>query len=347
MPGTLSFWFHRAVALLLVLGAGALAYIFMPSCANLIDADDVLCHRLAAEKDGVVDWPDESVVDKMVWYFDDPGNPCQAFDRVMESPWWFNSEARAYIDGFGIAQGHNWGHLGRADVMTFNPKSQVVDTPLARTYNAYANIVYANLEGIELNRSHSLDDFEYYDSYLKWAAAYVSQKTYRVNGNCDRPCQAVDSGLCTIARTVSGAFRNDFIDLYQTFFYEIDAIWRASTIVHEVRHARDGMLHNGGAGCVDNPACDWAWSSNRANTHELLWLAAYYYAPDPHPFITDARRDRAKSLFNLKLTNSFVLPVLWNLDHMKDINDVPEFYVERVACSDDPNNPHPCIGLAD
>lgn len=340
MQSAVSFRFHRGLALLLVLGGGTLAYMLMPSCANLVDADDALCHAIASPKDGAVDWPDDAH-----WYFDSAG-ACHIFDHVMASPWWSNSEARAYIEGFGIAQGHNWDSLGRDDMMTFNTKTYEVDTPLARTYNGYANIVYANLEGIELDRSRSLGDFEYYDTFLKWSSAYVSQKTYRINGNCKRDCRTVESNRCVIARTVSGRLRNDYIDLYQTFFYEIDAIWRASTIVHEVRHARDEVLHNGGSGCPDGSACDYSWSHAGSNTYEALWLAALYYAPAGHPFVSDARRDRAKSLFYQELVTGFTKPPIWSLDKMENINETPEFYVEQVACSDDPRHPHHCLVLA-
>lgn len=232
------------------------------------------------------------------------------------------------------------------DVMTYHPKSLEVDTPLARTYNGYSNIVFANLEGIQLDRRRPLSDFDYYDTFLKWSTAYVFQKTFRVSANCISSCESVESNHCTIARTVNGRFRNDFIDLYQTFFYEIDSVWRASTIVHEVRHAHDGVQHDGGTACPGKSACDRSWSSGGANTYEALWLAAFYYAPEKHPFISDMRRARAKSLFFETVRNGFLTPALWSLNQLKDINEIPEFYVERAVCSEDPQQPHHCIGLA-
>ncbi len=229
--------------------------------------------------------------------------------------------------------------------MTVNEVTQEIDTPLGRTYNAYANIVYANPPGIELDRSRALDDFEYYDSFLKWASAYVSQKTYRVNGNCNRDCETVFSTSCVIARTVSGPFRNDYTDLYQTFFYDLDAVWRASTIVHEVRHARDQITHDSCV-CDNVTACDLRWSSNGANTYEVMWLAAYYWTPDDHAFITLARRARASALFNTRRDVMFCEKPRWQLGDFMYINESPEFYVEQVACSEDPSNPHYCLMLA-
>jgi hypothetical protein len=342
MPSEVKPRWRGTITLLAIAAVGALAYMFMPSCSMLADADDTLCHAIAAAKDGVVDWPD---YDAEHWR----GGPvsCHGFDHCTVNPWFSSQDARAYIEGFGIAQGHNWADLGGADVMSVDKVTEEVDTPLGRTYNAYANIVFANLEGTELDRGRSLSDFEYYDTYLKWSSAYVSQKTYRVNGNCFRNCRTVESSWCVIARTVTGPFRNDFIDLYQTFFYDIDSILRASTIVHEVRHARHGISHDGGGGCTHGSACDTRWSRSGANTYELMWLAAYYYTPEDHPFITPARRQRAVSLFNLKRESGFNEQVLWKLGDFYAINEIPEFYVEEAACSEDPDNPHPCLILAD
>ena len=331
----------RAKALLIAAGVGALVYMFMPSCALfLADEDDTLCHALAAAEGGVVQWP----VDER-WHTDPTGG-CHVFDQVMMNPWCLSEDAQEYIGGFGIVQGHNWGDFERGDPATYDEESAEVDAPLGRTYNGYANLVYANREGIELDRGRSLGDFEYYDTFLKWASAFVSQKTYRVNGSCSRSCQTVGSSSCAIANTVSGPFRNDYIDLYQTFYYDIDAVWRASTVVHEVRHARDQVLHSGGTGCPRGSACDRRWSKAGSNTYEMLWLAAYYWTPEDHPFITPARRARAQVLFEELRKNAFNDPVQWDLGSLALINEIPEFYVYEAACSEDPENPHRCLVLA-
>lgn len=330
----------RVRALLVAALMGAFVYMFMPSCAFFADADDTLCHALAAAESGLVDWPDQER-----WYSDDRG-ACHVFDNIMMSPWWSSEDARNYLDGFGIAQGHNWGDLGREDMTTFDPKTFEVDTPLARTYNAYANIVYSSYEGIDLDRTRSLGDFGYYDTFLKWSSAFVAQKTYRINGNCNRNCLSVESYGCVIAKTTTGPVRNDYIDLYQTFYYDIDAIWRASTILHEVRHARDQVTHSGGSGCPRNSACDRQWSQAGANTYEMLWLAAYYWTDEDHPFITPGRRARAQALFETLRQSSFINTPQWDLLSLRNINDIPEFYVYQAACSEDPNNPHRCLILA-
>ncbi len=117
------------------------------------DADDTLCHAIAAAKDGVVDWP---VDEYSRWY---SPKDCHCFDQIMQNPWWLSQDVRSYIEGFGIAQGHNWGDLGRADMTTFTKDTQEVDTPLGRTYNAYSNIVFANLEGSLYSNSRRGSNF--------------------------------------------------------------------------------------------------------------------------------------------------------------------------------------------
>ncbi|NNE20248.1 MAG: hypothetical protein HKN10_17400 [Myxococcales bacterium] len=335
---------NRATGILAVAAAGALLYTFMPSCSMLADADDTLCFAIAEAKDGVVDWPDEEYLEP--GYNNDCGiTEFHECDHCDLNPWFESEEARAYIEGFGLAQGHGWGDLGRADMMTVNTVTKEIDTPLGRTYNAYANLVYANPPGIELDRAKDLKNFEYYDTFLKWMSAYVGQKTYRINGNCNRDCETVFSKECVIARTVSGPFRNDYTDLYQTFFYDLDAVWRASTIVHEVRHARDGRSHDACA-CINGSACDARWSSNGANTYELMWIAAYFYTPDDHQFITPARKKRAHSLFNHRKTAMFCWTPQWQLSDFWLINQIPEWYVHEAACSEDPRNTLPCMFLA-
>ena len=344
MPSQVKPRLSRVAALVVVAAVGALAYMFMPSCSALVDADDTLCFAIADAKDGVVDWPDEEYLES--GYKNDCGiTENHECDHCDLNPWFESEEARDYIEGFGLAQGHNWADLGAADVKSVNEATQEIDSPLGRTYNAYANLVYANPLGIELDRSRSLDDFEYYDSFVKWAPAYVSQKTYRVNGNCNRDCETVFSTNCVIARTVSGPFRNDYIDLYQTFFYDLDAVWRASTIVHEVRHARDRFSHDACV-CGNPSACDARWSSNGANTYELMWLAAYHFTPEDHPFITPARRARAADLFNTRREIMFCDKPQWQLGDFWYINETPEYFVHKVACSEDPDNPSNCIFLA-
>jgi hypothetical protein len=83
-----------------------------------------------------------------------------------------------------------------------------------------------------------------------------------------------------------------------------------------------------------------------ANTYEMLWLAAYYWTPEDHAFITPARRSRAQALFETLRQSAFNDPVQWDLGSLALINEIPEFYVYQAACSKDPDSPHGCLILA-
>ncbi len=327
-------------ALLLAALVAVLVYALMPSCLLFVpDEDDTLCHALQNAEGGEVDWP---AYDRE-WIGNEGSH---VFDHVWMSPWWFSEEAREHIEGFGLAQGHGWGELGRDQVLAYDEDRGEVVTPLGRTYNGYANIVYANAEGHELDRGKHLYDFSIYDTFLKWASAYVYQNTYRVDGSCARTCENVTSRRCEIAKTVEGTLRNDYIRLYQSFYYDIDAVIRGATIFHEVRHARGGMMHSASNGCPRRSSCELCWSRAGANTYEMLWLAAYIWTSSDHPYITDARRERAKDHFNMLRGFAFVEKVDWSLPHFYGINQMPEFYVAEAACSEDPDNPHRCLILA-
>ena len=328
-------------ALLIAAAAGTIAYLFMPSCAAFVpDADDTICHAIDAAEGGEVSWPSNTYT---IWA-SGRYHQCEVFDHLSRS-WWAESEkAREYIEGYGLAQGHGWDELGRDDVMSIDEATGYVDAPMARTYNAYANIAYATAQGIELDRTRSLDDFDYYDTFLAWASAYVRQRSFRVSGSCERACRSVGSSSCTTARTVSGRLRNKYILLYHSFFYDIDSIWRASTVVHEVRHAQDGRLHLGRA-CGRRFSCDRAWSDAGSNTYEMLWLAAYFHSGQDTDYISEVRKARAEAVFETLRLTGFDEQVRWNKASFAQINDLPEWYIEEVACSEG-SPTHRCLMLA-
>jgi hypothetical protein len=266
------------------------------------------------------------------------------FDLVEANPWFGDEAACAYMDGF-LAGGQGWAEMGYRNPMSFDEESGLVDTPIGRTYNGYANLIYAHARNIELEHERSLRDWDYYASFLEWVAAYVHQNTFRVNASCRRDCS--DSG-CAIARTVAGtSSRKDYITLYQTFFYDIDAVWRASTITHEIRHAREGSLHTGGNGCDRGSSCDRRWSDAGANTYEVLWLAAFANQSSRNEFITDARRSRAEARLDYMINNAFTdTPTRWTKEVFVGMSLKPRLVVEEMACSEDPIHPQHCLILA-
>ncbi len=341
MRDRLTQWLSIRQALLIAAASAVIAYLFMPSCTAFVpDADDMICHAIDAAEGGEVSWPHNTYA---MWasgrYFQ-----CEVFDHLSQSWWAESDEAREYIEGYGLAQGHGWAELGRDDAMSIDEATGYVDAPMARAYNAYANIAYAPVQGIDLDRNHSLDDFDYYDTFLAWASAYVRQRTFRVSGSCERACRSVGSSSCTTARTVSGRLRKEYILLYHSFFYDIDSIWRASTVVHEVRHAQDGRLHLGRA-CGRRFSCDRAWSEAGSNTYEMLWLAAYFHSGQDTDYISEVRKARAEAVFETLRLTAFDQQVRWNKASFAQINDLPEWYIEEVACSEG-SPTHRCLMLA-
>lgn len=315
---------HGASSIVLACCVALIASVFDASRAAA-DADDTLCHAISAAGGGPVDWPDDEY------------EPSGVFDNVLHSPWWFSQDARDYIAGY-FAGGHHWGDKG--DVLSFNPTNYRVDTPIGRTYNGYANIVYADIDvydppfGPKLDRTRSARDYDYYDTFLKWASAFVYRETFRVDGACNR-----DGG--NVATTHNGWLaRNDYIRLWQNFYYNIDAVKRASIIVHEVRHA-DGVSHSGS--CPRGGSCDPRWTHGGANTYEMLWLAAYYHTPHDHPYITQARRDRAEVHFDYLRQMAFAVEPDWILGNFLFINLIPDYYLEFAVCSEDPYNTYRCL----
>lgn len=317
-------------------GSGRLWTLALAACvvlwASVFDtnrarAQGTLCQAIDAAGGGPVNWPDHE-------------NPSSGvFDHVLESPWWFSQAARDYIAGY-FAGGQLWGDKG--DVRSFNPTNYRVDTPIGRTYNGYANIVYADIDvydppvGPKLDRGRSPNDFNYYDTFLKWASAFVHRETFRVNGSC------TDSSA--LATTRYGATRRrDYTTLWKDFYYDVDAVRRASTLVHEVRHAHgEGNARHSGS-CPSNSSCDPRWTYKGANTYQMLWLAAYYHTPSDHPYIDQARRDRAEDLFNWVRQNRFGTRPEWILGNFIFINLIPDYYLEYAICSSDPYDVHPCL----
>lgn len=261
---------------------------------------------------------------------------------MLSQPWTPPPDIHGYFAG-----GKSWGDKG--DVLSYNPTNYRVDTPIGRTYNGYANIVYADIDvydppfGPKLDRGRSANDFEYYDTFLKWASAFVYRETFRVDGDCAANCGAPNDPYdgCIIATTYDRVLASkDRIRLWQTFYYGIDAVHRGSTIVHEVRHA-DGVSHSGN--CPRNGSCDPRWTHRGANTFEMLWLAAYYHTPIDHPYIDQARRDRAEVIFENVRANGFGTTPAWVLGNFIFINLIPDYYLEYAICSEDPYNVHACL----
>jgi len=171
-----------------------------------------------------------------------------------------------------------------------------VNLPLGRFFNAIDLVNYAAPDF-----AVNLDDFG--GSFLRWAGNY----TIREIDELKRGCFGSSS---TIRATTDWG---PIIDEKTTFWhpaFEENVIERASTLVHEARHA-SWCGHNGG-GCVAGASCDDSWldgcsfpgSGRGANGYQVLWL--WWYAVGAQPALTNARmRAFAIDHANTKLDRSF------------------------------------------
>ncbi len=159
-----------------------------------------------------------------------------------------------------------------------------INQPLARTFNAL-NLL--DFFGTSMPSGSS--------NWLPWFYAFASSEIDELDARCD-------FGLCngcTFARNHNGV--DDWTRLYWPFFYSLNVPGRASTIVHEARHA-DGLGHNGGSGCPRGASCDTTWGYNGANTFQVLYL---WWVRAQGTGLTSAVRALAQARGNTILANGF------------------------------------------
>lgn len=161
-----------------------------------------------------------------------------------------------------------------------------VNKPLARTFNAL-NLL--DLFGTSMPPGSS--------NWLPWFYAFASNEIDEL----DARCGFGNPNGCTTARTWWGAGVNDRTALYWPFFYGLNVPARASTIVHEARHA-DGRGHNGGSGCPRNGSCDKTWGYWGANTYQVMYL---WWLRAQGNLTTPAVRALARTRGNNILANGF------------------------------------------
>ena len=244
--------------------------------------DDTLCTAISEANGGPVDSP----IDEEYWLVSN-----SYFDGVENHPWYCSGSQINYITDFGPFS-DSWADKGGTDNevcsvhQDYDRYWNTPDTPLGRMLNGFSHIVYANAAGSSLDRTRSRNDFDYYNTMTRWMSAAVYQYSFWIDGLCARVCTA--SGFCTFATTFDRRVlnRRDRIEFYQTFYYDIDSLQRAATIVHEARHAFP-VTHDGNS-CSNGGSCDEQWTTAGANTFEMLWLSAYKWANqddiDAYPF---------------------------------------------------------------
>ena len=129
-----------------------------------------------------------------------------------------------------------------------------LNLPLARTFNALSLL---SLFG-QSKPERSSD-------WLPWFYAYASNEIDELDGLCGTG--DVNGKRAT---TDWGPIIDNKTELYWAFFYGLDVGSRASTIVHEARHA--SWKGHDGDSCPRNASCDESWHTWGANTYQVMYL---------------------------------------------------------------------------
>ncbi|MBV8252289.1 MAG: hypothetical protein JO154_06740 [Chitinophaga sp.] len=113
----------------------------------------------------------------------------------------------------------------------------------------------------------------------------------------------IASWICTAGlETANAASQIKRIELYNTnFFYDIDVMQRASTLIHECRHI-DGKAHDANfpswaGGIAGQSGADSSWEYNGPYRWEVCWLAWYWAAAKYSSIpLREKARDAANSI---------------------------------------------------
>jgi hypothetical protein len=161
-----------------------------------------------------------------------------------------------------------------------------INQPLARTFNAL-NLL--DFFGTSMPAGSS--------NWLPWFYAYSSDEIDELDAGCDFG----QANGCTNARTWTGA-QDNRTELYWPFYYAtvMNVPARASTIVHEARHA-GGKSHNC-TGCANGGSCDSSWAYSGANYLQILYL---WWVRAQGTGLTTAVRGMAQTRGNVLLGNRF------------------------------------------
>jgi hypothetical protein len=164
------------------------------------------------------------------------------------------------------------------------------DQPLARTFNACYLLTYSAEDYLN-------DSWDAPQNVLQWGRRYVRNNIDDLQSKCG-------DGTAW-ARSISGIFVDDRVELYLGFFYSAAVVERAGALVHEARH-QGGKPHNAnlppGSGYGTGPYADSDLDYQGAWTFETGYLWWFYAAGAR---TTSAMRERARQTGNFNLDNAF------------------------------------------
>lgn len=99
---------------------------------------------------------------------------------------------------------------------------------------------------------------------------------------------------------------SDYVELYLPFFYQLNVVGRAATLVHESRHfggkGHDANFPSGSAFGTGRSGADSGWDYQGAWMFDVLYLWWFYAAGTR---TTDALKQSAKQRGNFLIDNAF------------------------------------------
>jgi hypothetical protein len=163
------------------------------------------------------------------------------------------------------------------------------DKPLARAFNGMWLLAY------------SAEDYwneEWSNNILHWGCRYARNQIDDLEAKC--------GDGSAIARTITGWFVDDRIELYLGFFYNKNVPGRAETLMHEARHmggkSHDANFPSGSVFGAGKSGADSSWDYHGAWMYAALYLW-WFYADGRRT--TWALRQSAKQRAQLLIDNAF------------------------------------------
>lgn len=172
-----------------------------------------------------------------------------------------------------------------------------LELPLNRTFSALWALLFSSL-----NPATSTGDFK--GNFLRWAYNYAEQAIDELDGRCGGP----DGSL---AYTWAFPLTDSYTELYLPFLYGYTVPERASTIVHEARHA-EWRMHDD-CSCPRGESCDPRWDDGSANSYQIYYL---WWFVDSGVNTTTAMKQRAQERANDILERGFCTPTSFRLNYM-------------------------------
>ena len=197
--------------------------------------------------------------------------------------------SQAYIDYFWYTYGFSGNKKFWDDGFGWHDPCNT-SLPLARTFNACYALTYSAQDYLN-------DSWDAPQNILQWGRRYLREEVDDLESKC--------GDGSAIARSFTGWFVNDRVELYLGFFYTYTVVDRAADLLHEARH-QDGKGHNADlpAGSVYGTGgnADSNWDYQGAWTFHAGYLWWFYAAAVR---TTSAMKERARQSANVIIDNAF------------------------------------------